>query len=65
MGFRSYIRNNLLNKIETPITTLFHKLRITPNMLSIFGLILGGIAALFIALDNFLLAALFWLFLSL
>ena len=62
MDFRSYIRNNLLNKIETPIITLFHKLRITPNMLSIFGLILGGIAALFIALDIFLLAALFLIF---
>ncbi len=61
MDYRNYIRNNILDKIETPIVTFLHKLKISPNLLSVFGLILGIIAAVFIALDNLILAALFLL----
>ncbi len=59
MDYRNYIRNNILDKIETPIVTFLHKLKISPNLLSVFGLILGIIAAVFIALDDLILAALF------
>ncbi|MQG25144.1 MAG: CDP-alcohol phosphatidyltransferase family protein [SAR202 cluster bacterium] len=59
MDYRNYIRNNILDKIETPIVTFLHKLNISPNLLSVFGLILGIIAAVFIALDDLILAALF------
>ena len=59
MDYRNYIRNNILDKIETPIVTSLHKLKISPNLLSVFGLILGIIAAVFIALDDLILAALF------
>tara|TARA_B100000676_G_scaffold91139_2_gene90883 strand:- start:12124 stop:12699 length:576 start_codon:yes stop_codon:yes gene_type:complete len=61
MDYRNYIRNNILDKIETPIVTFLHKLNISPNLLSVFGLILGIIAAVFIALDDLILAALFLL----
>ena len=61
MDYRNYIRNNILDKIETPIVTFLHKLKISPNLLSVFGLILGIIAAVFIALDDLILAALFLL----
>ncbi|MQG84953.1 MAG: CDP-alcohol phosphatidyltransferase family protein [SAR202 cluster bacterium] len=59
MDYRNYIRNNILDKIEKPIVTFLHKLKISPNLLSVFGLILGIIAAVFIALDDLILAALF------
>tara|TARA_Y100000814_G_scaffold196829_1_gene144723 strand:+ start:2130 stop:2705 length:576 start_codon:yes stop_codon:yes gene_type:complete len=59
MDYRNYIRNNMLDKIETPIVSFLHKLKVSPNLLSIFGLILGIIAAVFIGLDNLILAALF------
>ena len=59
MDYRNYIRNNILDKIEKPIVTFLHKLNISPNLLSVFGLILGIIAAVFIALDDLILAALF------
>ena len=59
MDYRNYIRNNILDKIETPIVTFLHKLKISPNLLSVFCLILGIIAAVFIALDYLILAALF------
>ena len=59
MDYRNYIRNNILDKTETPIVTFLHKLKISPNLLSVFGLILGIIAAVFIALDDLILAALF------
>ena len=49
----------MLDKIETPIVSFLHKLKVSPNLLSIFGLILGIIAAVFIGLDNLILAALF------
>ena len=61
MDYRNYIRNNILDKIETPIVTSLHKLKISPNLLSVFGLILGIIAAVFIALDDLIFAALFLL----
>ena len=61
MDYRNYIRNNILDKIEKPIVTFLHKLKISPNLLSVFGLILGIIAAVFIALDDLILAALFLL----
>ena len=61
MDYRNYIRNNILDKIETPIVTFLHKLKISPNLLSVFGLILGIIAAVFIALDDLIFAALFLL----
>ena len=61
MDYRNYIRNNILDKIEKPIVTFLHKLNISPNLLSVFGLILGIIAAVFIALDDLILAALFLL----
>ena len=59
MDYRNYIRSNILDKIETPIVSFFHKLKISPNLLSIFGLILGIIAAVFIGLNNLILAAVF------
>ena len=59
MDYRNYIRSNILDKIETPIVSFFHKLRISPNLLSIFGLILGIIGAVFIGLNNLILAAVF------
>ena len=49
----------MLDKIETPIVSFLHKLKVSPNLLSIFGLIFGIIAAVFIGLDNLILAALF------
>ena len=62
MDYRNYneaLREVSFDKIETPIVTFLHKLKISPNLLSVFGLILGIIAAVFIALDDLILAALF------
>ena len=42
----------MLNKIESPIVSVFYKLKISPNLLSVFGLILGIIAAVLIGLNN-------------
>lgn len=62
MDYRNYIRDNVLNKIESPIVSVFYKLKISPNLLSVFGLILGIIAAVLIGLNNLILAAIFLIF---